>query len=92
MTIDDFHDPAIAVIYGLDTCEDTTRARQRFEAAGQTFRYVRLDVDTAVRDRLHAAGYRSTPVIVLPDGTLAMEPDDATLAELIAKAGSSRRS
>lgn len=92
MSIDDFRDPAMAVIYGLDTCEDTTRARERFDAAGRAFRYVRLDEETVVRDRLRAAGYRSTPVVVLPDGTLAMEPDDATLADLIAAAASGPRS
>ncbi len=84
MSDDDFRDPAITVIYGLDTCEDTTRARDRFEAAGRAFRYVRLDQDTAVRGRLHEAGYRSTPVVVTPDGTLAMEPSDEVLAKLIA--------
>jgi glutaredoxin len=84
MSNDDFRDSAITVIYGLDTCEDTTRARARFDAAGRAFRYVRLDRDTAIRDRLHEAGYRSTPVVVTPDGTLAMEPSDEILAHLIA--------
>ncbi len=86
MSNDDFRDPTVTVIYGLDTCEDTTRARARFVAAGRAFRYVRLDRDMAIRDRLHDAGFRSTPVVVTPDGTLAMEPSDEVLAELIAAA------
>ncbi len=84
MTAHDFRDPTMTVIYGLDTCEDTTRARDRFDAAGRAYRYVRLDRDTATRDRLHAAGYRATPVVVTPDGRLAVEPDDDALAEFIA--------
>jgi glutaredoxin len=80
---DDLTDPTITVIYGLDTCEDTSRARERFGAAGRPFRYVKLDKATDVRDRLHVAGLHSTPVIVLPDGTLAMEPADDVLTELI---------
>lgn len=84
MTDHDYSDPTITVIYGLDTCEDTTRARERFDAAGRQYRYVRLDEATDIRNRLHEAGLQSTPVVVIPDGTLAMEPSDEVLADLIA--------
>ncbi|TFG67235.1 MAG: NrdH-redoxin [Thermomicrobiales bacterium] len=90
MTNTDFRDPAVTIIYGVDTCEDTTRARERFDAAGRAYRYVRLDEDTAARDRLHAASYVSTPVVVTPGGTLAVEPSDEILAELIAETARAR--
>lgn len=81
---DDLRDVAMTVIYGVDTCEDTTRARARFDAAGRAFRYVRLDVDTARRQRLHDLGLVSTPVVVTPAGTVSVEPSDDELDEIIA--------
>jgi glutaredoxin len=85
--IEELRDPEITVIYGVDTCEDTTRARERFDAAGRAYRYVQLDVDTAARDRLHAAGYLATPVVLTPGGSIAMEPSDAELDLLIGPSG-----
>ena len=79
MPIEELRDPEVTVVYGLDTCEDTTRAREHFDAAGHAYRYVRLDVDTVARDRLHAAGYRATPVVLTPGGAIAMEPSDTEL-------------
>ncbi|MEK6721245.1 MAG: glutaredoxin domain-containing protein [Chloroflexota bacterium] len=81
---DAFRDVAMTVIYGVDTCEDTTRARARFDAAGRAFRYVRLDVDTATRQRLHDLGLVSTPVLVTPAGTVSVEPSDDELDVIIA--------
>ncbi|MDH4143391.1 MAG: hypothetical protein OEV61_12345 [Chloroflexota bacterium] len=83
MLIESLRDPQVTVIYGVDTCDDTTRARERFGAAGRPFRYVRLDVDTAVRKRLHDAGYLATPVVVTPAGDLYVEPSDEVLAAMI---------
>ncbi len=79
----EFGDPEITTIYGRDTCEDTMRAISRFDAAGRAYRYVRIDVDTDTRARLHAQGLTATPVIVTPGGATSMEPDDAELAEII---------
>jgi hypothetical protein len=84
VTIDDLRDPLMTVIYGVDTCEDTTRARDHFDAAGRAYRYVRLDLATATRRRLHDAGYLSTPVIVTPTGDLFVEPSDERLAAIVA--------
>lgn len=79
-----FRDPEITMIYGRDTCEDTMRAIARFDAAGRVYRYVRIDIDTETRDRLHAQGLTATPVIVTPAGAVSMEPDDEGLARIIA--------
>ena len=84
MPDDDLRDPRVTVIYGLDTCEDTTRARERFDEAGRAFRYVRLDREPGIKTRLHARGLTSTPVVVTPAGTIAMEPSDEELATIIA--------
>lgn len=84
---DGFRDPAVTVVYGLDTCEDTARTLDYLDAAGLAFRYVRLDVDRTTRDRLHAAGYLATPVVVTPTGMLSVEPTDDELAAIVAAAG-----
>ena len=84
MPPDTLRDPLMTVIYGVDTCEDTTRARQRFGAAGRRFRYVNLDLDPSMRDRLHGMGYVVTPVVVPPVGEIELEPSDEVLAAMIA--------
>ena len=39
----------IVLVYGRDTCEDTTRAREHLERAGVPFRYLRVDEDEDAR-------------------------------------------
>ena len=77
--------PAVdtVTVYGLDTCEDTSRAREHFNAAGLTYRYVNYDLEPTSRQLVHAAGYTHTPVVVLPDGSLFMEPSDEELAGIV---------
>ena len=84
MGIDALRDPRMTVIYGLDTCEDTTRARDHFDAAGRAYRYVRLDPEIAIRQQLHDAGYVATPVIVTPTGGIFVEPSDEQLDVILA--------
>jgi glutaredoxin len=74
----------LIIVYGLDTCEDTTRARAHLDAAAIPFQYVRLDVDQAARSRVHAAGYFATPVVVTPAGVIYMEPSDPELDAIVA--------
>jgi len=83
MTIDELRDPQLTVIYGEDTCEDTTRARGHFDAAGRAYRYVRLDLETMTRERLHELGYLATPVVVTPQGTVFVEPTDERLNAIL---------
>lgn len=83
----EFADPDVTVIYGRDTCEDTVRAMARFDAAGRTYRYIRIDVDTDIRQRLHDQGLLATPVIVTPAGAISVEPSDEGLARIIAATG-----
>ena len=84
VTESDTWHPVLLTVYGLDTCDDTTRARKHFDDAGLSYRYVNLDRDAATKARLHGASWRSTPVVVTPAGLIAMEPDNAQLDELAA--------
>lgn len=84
MTLDAPRDPEMTLIHGVDSCEDTTRARERFDAAGRRYRYVDLDADPATRQRLHDVGLVATPVVVTPAGDVFVEPSDADLTVIIA--------
>lgn len=82
-----FRNPVVTVVYGVDTCDDTTRTRKYVEAAGRAFRYVRLNIDTTIRDRVHGAGYLTAPIVVTPAGMLYVEPTDDEPAAIVAAAG-----
>ena len=75
--------PAMTTIYGRATCEDTVRARAWFDAAGEPYVYVDLDLDTDARDLLQGLGYVATPTIVTPSGHVEVEPPDDVLARLV---------
>lgn len=76
--------PDTITVYGYDWCEDTTRARHYFDAAGVAYVYVNYEVDPAARTMVHGSGFGSTPVVVTPQGTLFMEPSDVELAGIVA--------
>jgi glutaredoxin len=77
-------------VYGVDTCEDTTRAREYFTAAGHAFRYINLEAEPTTRDRLHAMAYRKTPVVVTARGDIHVEPEDEALAGIVASSATGR--
>jgi glutaredoxin len=74
----------VVLVYGRDTCEDTTRARQHLTAAGVAFRYRRVDEDEAAGALVHGAGYFATPVVVTPSGAIYVEPSDDELEAIVA--------
>jgi glutaredoxin len=74
----------IVLVYGRDTCEDTTRAREHFERAGAPFQYRRVDEDDEARALVHGAGFFATPVVVTPSGTIYVEPTDEELDAIVA--------
>ncbi len=76
--------PNTITVYGYDWCEDTTRARAHFDAAGVAYDYVNYEVDPAANALVHGAGYASTPVVITPQGGLYMEPTDDDLAGIVA--------
>jgi mycoredoxin len=77
----------VVLVYGRDTCDDTTRAREHLTAAGVPFDYLRIDEDEAAGDLVHAAGYFATPVVVTPAGTIYVEPTDEELDVIVASIG-----
>ena len=72
----------VVLVYGRDTCEDTTRAREHLTAAGVPFDYLRIDEDEAAGELVHGAGYFATPVVVTPAGVIYVEPTDEELATI----------
>jgi mycoredoxin len=78
----------IVLVYGRDTCEDTTRARDHLERAGVPFRYLRVDEDETARTLVHGAGFFATPVVVAPTGTIHVEPTDEELDAIVTSATS----
>ena len=74
----------VILVYGRDSCEDTTHAREHLTAAGVPFTYLRIDEDEDARILVHGAGYFATPVVVLPSGTVYMEPSDEELHAIVA--------
>ncbi len=77
--------PSALTIFGVDWCEDTTRARRHLYTAGVRYRYVRLDEDDAARAELHNAGQMATPVVVTPSGLVFVEPSDEQLEAIVAE-------
>ncbi len=77
----------VVLVYGRDTCDDTTRAREHLTAAGVPFDYLRVDEDEAARELVHGAGYFATPVVVTPAGVIYVEPTDEEMATIVASVG-----
>ncbi len=77
----------VVLVYGRDTCEDTTRAREHLTAAGVPFTYLRIDEDDEAQAVVHGAGYFATPVVVLPSGAVYVEPSDEELDAIVAVLG-----
>jgi mycoredoxin len=67
-------------VYGADWCGDCRRTKRWLEASGLEWTYVDRDADPKIRAMLADAGYLAIPVVVIPDGTVLVEPSDATLA------------
>ena len=76
--------PDTVTVYGFNWCEDTTRARHHFDAAGLGYRYVNFEQDAEAMALVRGAGYLATPVVVTPWGTLFVEPSDEELAAIVA--------
>ena len=79
--------PGVVTVYGVDSCDDTTRARRHLDAAGTRYRYVNMDQDPAVRAIIRRAGYLATPVVLTPAGGVLVEPSDAALDEIAISVG-----
>ncbi len=70
-------------VYGADWCGDCRRARRFLDQAGVPYTWVDTAADTAARGMLIAAGYPAIPVVLVPGGTVLVEPSNEELAAAI---------
>ena len=70
----------MVTLYGADWCPDCRRSKNLLTRLGVPYEYLQVDTDDDLRDRAVAlAGRQSIPVIVLPDGSVLVEPSDPDL-------------
>lgn len=72
-------DPTTIVVYGADWCGDCRRAKRLLVEREAAFAWVDVAAQPEIRAELTANGYPAIPVIVLPDGSILMEPSNEAL-------------
>lgn len=80
----------IVTVYGADWCGDCRRTKRWLEATDIEWTWIDRDADPAVRTMLADAGYLAIPVVVLPDGTVLVEPSNEALAQALRTAAEAR--
>lgn len=75
--------PDVLTVYGADWCGDCRNTRRYLDGEGVAYRYVDLAFDRAAQDLLDAAGLRAIPVVLVPDGTVLVEPSRVELARAV---------
>ena len=70
-------------VYGADWCGDCRRTRRYLEKTGMQYTWIDTAADKAARAMLHAAGYLAIPVVLVPGGTVLVEPSNDELASAI---------
>lgn len=69
------------VVFGADWCADCRQAKAWLRHNNVPFTDIDVERDTEARDRAIelADGRRNIPVVLLPDGSVLVEPTDADL-------------
>ncbi len=68
------------VIYGADWCGDCRRAKRLLDRRGAPYRWIDVEAEPARAEEARRIGGRpNIPVIVLPDGSVLVEPSDQEL-------------
>jgi mycoredoxin len=75
-------------VYGANWCGDCRRTKRWLDASGTPYTWIDRDADPALRARLADAGYLAIPIVLIPGGTILVEPSNAELATAIAAASS----
>jgi mycoredoxin len=70
-------------VYGADWCGDCRRTKRLLEQSGTPYTWIDTAADSVARAMLHAAGYLAIPVVLVPGGTVLVEPSNDELAEAI---------
>ena len=73
--------PARITVYATPYCGDTRRARRVLDELQVSYEFVDIRQDPQAARLVEEInqGYRSSPTIVFPDGSVLVEPSDATL-------------
>lgn len=71
------------VVYGTSWCGDTRRSRAYLRRHQIPYEWIDIDQDKAGKSFVQKVnnGMSSVPTIVLPDGSVIVEPTDAQLEE-----------
>jgi mycoredoxin len=77
--------PATIVVYGADWCGDCLRAKRLLDSRGVGYEWIDIEVQAgAAQEAVRLAkGRKNIPVIVLPEGTVLVEPTDPELEEAL---------
>jgi mycoredoxin len=68
------------VMYGADWCGDCRRAQRLLDGRGASYRYIDVEHDAGAREAARRiGGSTKIPVIVMPDGSVLVEPTDPEL-------------
>jgi glutaredoxin len=83
--------PTTITVYGAEWCGDCRRSKRLLTARETAYDWVDVAAEPAIRDELTASGYPAIPVIVLPNGSILMEPSDEVLREALDTLESARK-
>jgi mycoredoxin len=74
------------VVYGADWCGDCIRAKRLLDARGTSYEWIDVEVQAgAAQEAVRLAGGRKNiPVIVMPGGSVLVEPTDPELEKALA--------
>jgi mycoredoxin len=73
------------ILYGADWCGDCLRSKRLLDARGAAYEWIDVEVQAGAAQhavRL-AGGRRNIPVIVMPDGSVLVEPSDPDLEKAL---------
>ena len=73
-------------VYGADWCGDCRRTKRFLDQAGTPYAWVDTAMDKSARAMLKEAGYLAIPVVLVPGGTVLVEPSNDELAAAIGSA------
>jgi mycoredoxin len=73
------------VVYGADWCGDCVRAKRLLEDRAADYEWIDVEVQAgaAQEARRLARGRTNIPVVVMPDGSVLVEPSDQELEEAL---------
>jgi mycoredoxin len=72
----------LVIIYATQWCWDCRRAKRFFDKHKIAYRWIDIDQDVEGEQFVRKInnGFRSVPTIVLPDGSVLVEPNDQLLS------------